>query len=708
MRVVNLKLGLLSIMAGAVITTGLIGMVNMPSVEAAAFRAGASKTENLHQPITVRGGNGKLNMRLRNIELRDLLKMLSKRAGFNILLDESVAGLISVDLDDISINQALETIKDYANLVYMQDEKTLVVSGKDSTLAKSITQQISQMIPVKYVNAKLIAQLLNATVFSASVDDGNKATTEFRTNSVVIVGSDNDVRLATDMIKLLDTPRETKTFKVNHANVFDIAQLLKATVFNDGIAPFGTSTSGDGDIASEATPVSVITENFEEGSGSEEIQGASSQGGGGSEQTFTLRKRSIVQKDIDISPEGPVLIPDTRTSTLTVMGTIEQIALAEAVIPNLDQKLPQVAIETSLVEMSLGTERSLNITWGQQSGQWRTGFNNDYGTNRNPDVPYTGSTLIGLPNLRGQGNFASNGGGIAFVTSPLSRNQDYLAQINSLLATDKAKLLANPTVMAVHNTEAIISITEEVVRSTQVTRDATGFTQTQVEIGEAGIVLNILPKITGDDFVILRIRPSVSTIAGTVTDAQGNTTTLLRRKDFAVQETRVANGQTLALGGLIEEANSSIHSKVPGLGDLPIIGALFRTTSNNKGRTELMMLVTPRLVEDDKPVAAPALGSRPVENVPADMDSFKNTKQISSKHQKSTSKPKSVAITPVDPPAADYKIKQLDPKSTTEAYTLNSVMKEFGVENVDSNKTINYEKSQIDSLINQYLPQGSK
>lgn len=707
MRVVNLKLGLLSIMAGAVITTGLISMINMPYAQAAAFSASASQTEQLNLPITVQGGSGKLNMRLRNIELRDLLKMLSKRAGFNILLDESVEGLISVDLIDISVNQALETIKNYANLVYMQDDKTLVISGKDSTLATSISQQISQMIPVKYVNAKLIAQLLNATVFTGGAEGSKKASTEFRTNSVVIMGSDNDVRLANDMIKLLDIPRETKTFKINHASVYDIAQLLKATVFNDGISPFGSAAASDGGISAEATSVSVITENFEEGSGSDEVSGASSEGGGGSEQTFTLRKKTIVQKDVEISPEGPVLIPDTRTNTITIMGTIEQIALAEAVIPNLDQKLPQVAIETSLIEMTVGTERSLNITWGQQSGQWRTGFNNTYGSIRNPDVPYTDSNLIGLPDLRGQGNFSSNGGGVAFSTSPLSRNQDYLFQINSLLSANKAKLLANPTVMAVHNTEAIISITEEVVRSTQVTRDATGFTQTQVEIGEAGIVLNILPKITGDNFIILRIRPSVSTIAGQVTDAQGNTTTLLRRKDFAVQEARIPNGQTLALGGLIEEESAFTHSKVPGFADLPIIGALFRTTSNDKDRKELMMLVTPRLVEDDKPVISSTFEVKPVVDIPTNIENNKQIKS-SSKTQQISSKAKSVEITPVDPPAANYEIKQIEAKSTKEAYTLNSVMKEFGVENVDMNKSMQYEKSQIDNLINEYLPQGSK
>ncbi|MGD9580318.1 MAG: secretin N-terminal domain-containing protein [Vampirovibrionia bacterium] len=700
MRVVNLKLGLLSIMAGAVITTGIIGGNTASCVQAASF---ATSQESLVTPVTVHGGDTKLNMRLRNIELRDLLKMLSVRIGFNILLDESVTGLISVDLNDITVNQALETIKDYASLVYMQDDQTLVVSSKDSTLATSISQQISQMIPIKYVNARLISQLLNSTVFSGGKDGGKKASTEFRTNSVVIIGSDNDIRLANDMIALLDVPRETKTFKINHASVYEVAQLLKATVFNDGIAPYGGKTTKDGDISAESTPVSIITENFEEGSGSEEVSGASSEGGGGSEQTFTLRTKTIAQKDLNISPEGPVLIPDTRTSTLTIMGTIEQIALAEAVIPNLDQKLPQVAIETSLVEMSVSTDRSLDIMWGQQSGQWRTGFDNDYSSQNTAGAPYTGSTLIGLPDLRGQGNFGSNGGGIAFSTTPLSRNQDYLFQINSMISHDKAKLLANPTVMAVHNTEAIISITEEVVRSTQVTRDSTGFTQTQVEIGEAGIVLNILPKITGDDFIILRIRPSVSTIAGQVVDAQGNVTTLLRRKDFAVQEARVANGQTLALGGLIEETKNNVNSKVPGFADLPIIGALFRTSSNNGSRNELIMLVTPRLVDDDKPVISSSYNTNPSANISSQNNnsSSVNPKQLSNNDDV-------IEIAPVNTKTASSKIKQIEQKSTTEAYTLGSVMKEFGVENVDPNKSINYNESQIDNLINQYLPQGSK
>lgn len=540
MRVVKLKLGLLSIVAGAFISTGMVGLSNIAPANATTFQVDAVKTEYLDQPVAVNGGEEKILMSLRSISLRDTLRALSKRAGFNIMLDETVEGDISVDLNNVTINQALETIKDYANLLYVQDDKTLIVSGKGSELATSINQQISQMIPVKYVNASLIVQVLNNTIFASesSASGGEKggdqkATAEYRTNSVVIVGTDNDIRLAEDMVKILDVPRESKTFKINHADVVEVTQLLQATVFNDGVAPYnggGAGSSGGGDgITASPTPVSINTESYVEGSGSSEVEGASSDGGGGQGQDFTLRSRNLNQKEIKISPEGPVLIPDTRSSTITIMGTVEQIALAEAVIPTLDQKLPQVAMETSLIEINDEFAREMGSRWGQQSGQWRTGFNNTNAPSRptagasnyqrltdltvvdttvTPPAETTLTNALGvLGNVIGIPSISTDGqpmGSVAFSTAPIDRSLNFLYQIDMMLSRNKAKLLANPTVITMHNTEAVISITQEVIRRTTVTRDATGFTQTQSEIGEAGIILNILPKVTGDGYINLR------------------------------------------------------------------------------------------------------------------------------------------------------------------------------------------------------------
>lgn len=727
MRVVKLKLALLSIMAGAVITTGMVNWVNTP-VKAAAFQVDAVKTEYLRQPIIVNGGDTKVLMKLRDIALKDLLKLLSNKAGFNILLDESVEGDISVDLNNVTINQALETIKDYADLVYMQDDKTLIVANKDSQLAKSINQQVSQMIPVKYVNAKLVAEILNSTIFSDSGAAGSntnkKASAEYRTNSVVIVGTNNDVRLAEDLIKNVDVPRQSKTFKINHANVVDVAQLLQATVFNDGIAPFDATTAGAaGDLPSNPTAISVTTESFEEGAGSAtEVQGAAAQAGGGTQQTFTLRKTVLEDKEIKISPNGPLIVPDSRGSTLTIMGTVEQIALAEAIIPTLDQKLPQVAIEASLLEVNEGDLRQLSSTWGQSAGQWTSNFNNDYNSNvRTRAADLVPVNIVGFPTLKDEKPINGNGSALTFSTNPINRSLDFLFQLNMLLSKNKAKLLANPTILAVHNTEAIISITEEIVRRTTVTRDATGFMQTQVEIGEAGIILNILPKVSADGFVSLRIRPSVSTIASEFRDNQNNITTLLKRKDFAVQEVRVSNGQTLALGGLIQEASRKDMSRIPGLGDLPLVGVLFRTNERDQLRSELIMLVTPRIINDDKPIISSSFDEKPIVEIPTNISSkAKKTTKVPVPSSVQTEKEGSQVIDvtsdakernktqKIDISKVKYEVKPVKTENRVNAYTIDSVMKELGINNIKINSDKNYDKKQIDDLLNEYLPKGSK
>jgi type II secretory pathway component GspD/PulD (secretin) len=745
-------------MAGAVISTGLIGMMNTPA-QAVSFQADAVKTEYLHQPITVNGGSQRVIMKLRDVDLRNLLKSLARKAGFNILLDESVTGTISVDLNNITINQALESIKDYADLVYMQDDKTLIVAEKEAPLAQSINQQVSQMIPVKYVNAKLIAEILNATLFTGTGAEGEggsakTATAEYRTNSIMIVGTENDVRLAADLINSIDVPRQSKTFKINHAGVVEVAQLLQATVFNDGVAPFDSSAAGGGDeaIATQPTSISVLTETFEEGSGAAaEVQGASGSSGGGQQQTFTLRSKQIEEKELKISPDGPLIVPDTRTNTLTIMGTVEQIALAEAVIPTLDQKLPQVAIEASLVEVSEDNMRELSFIWGQQSGQWATGFNNQSlskGQAIQAEVPAFEplsdesisfidnqgnivtrtlvnalgpiQNVIGLPTLTDD-SIGGRGWSSAFSTRPLDNSLEFIYQLNAMVSRGESKLLANPTVVAIHNTEAVISITEEIVRRTTVTRDATGFTQTQIEIGEAGIILNILPKVTGDGFVNLRIRPSVSTIADVIVKNNTDTTTLLRRKDFAVQETRLADGQTLAIGGLIDEKVRRDTSKVPGLGDLPIIGTLFRTDSKQMERNELLMLVTPRIVVDGKPLISSSsqgfdknplvdiakgkkYSSAPVPSVTKNYEI--EAQQVS--NSKSVNRVAEQNENIIEVPKAEPQIKPVVTEKKVNAYTIDDVMKEFGIKDSSLKEVKSVNKDEIDSLLDEYLPKGSK
>lgn len=171
-----------------------------------------------------------------------------------------------------------------------------------------------------------------------------------------------------------------------------------------------------------------------------------------------------------------------------------------------------------------------------------------------------------------------------------------------LLQTNKAKLIANPSLVVVDNTEALITIANEVIHKVTSTVSL-GVVTTNVELAKAGIFLNVLPRVTEDGFIRLRLRPQVSTpIGGPQTFGQGNnqtTVTLLSVRDVITQEVRIKDGQTLVIGGLFTEIEQAQLSKVPYLAEAPVLGALFRTTLKGRNRSELMLMITPKLVEED-------------------------------------------------------------------------------------------------------------
>jgi type IV pilus assembly protein PilQ len=171
-----------------------------------------------------------------------------------------------------------------------------------------------------------------------------------------------------------------------------------------------------------------------------------------------------------------------------------------------------------------------------------------------------------------------------------------------LLQTNKAKVVANPSVIVTDDTETLITIASEVIHKVTSTVSL-GVVTTNVELTKAGIFLNVLPRITEDGFVIMRLRPQVSTPLGppqTFGSVSAPTTvTLLNVREIMSQEVRVKDGQTLVLGGLFTEQEAAQLAKVPYLAEAPVLGALFRNSLKGRSRTELMLLMTPKIVEED-------------------------------------------------------------------------------------------------------------
>lgn len=189
------------------------------------------------------------------------------------------------------------------------------------------------------------------------------------------------------------------------------------------------------------------------------------------------------------------------------------------------------------------------------------------------------------------------GGRANIATMPAGLNLG----LNLLLQTNKAKLVANPSVVVMDNTEALIVIADEVVHKVTTTVSL-GVVTTNVELEKAGIFLDVVPKVSDDGFITMRLRPRVSTPLPQQSFADDTVVvTPLSIREILSQNVRVKDGQTLVIGGLFSEREEAQLGKVPYLAETPILGTFFRNTLKGRRRTELMLLITPKIVEEEPP-----------------------------------------------------------------------------------------------------------
>jgi len=177
----------------------------------------------------------------------------------------------------------------------------------------------------------------------------------------------------------------------------------------------------------------------------------------------------------------------------------------------------------------------------------------------------------------------------------------FLASLQAQVVSRNAKILTDPTLVIQEGQSANVSLTEEIVGNIQrQVQTADGFTDVTVtaEIKEAGLQLEIaVDRIDDNGFITLAINPTISAPVGTQ-QLGDNSITLLSLRSLTSGQIRLRDGQTLILSGIIQEQDRTTVTKIPLLGDLPLIGSLFRSTSTDNQRAEVVVLVTPQILDD--------------------------------------------------------------------------------------------------------------
>ncbi|HGG9591287.1 TPA: type IV pilus secretin PilQ [Neisseria meningitidis] len=286
-----------------------------------------------------------------------------------------------------------------------------------------------------------------------------------------------------------------------------------------------------------------------------------------------------------ISGRGSVLI-DPATNTLIVTDTRSVIEKFRKLIDELDVPAQQVMIEARIVEAADGFSRDLGVKFGatgkkklkNDTSAFGWGVNSGFGG----DDKWGAETKINLPITA-----AANSISLVRAISSGALN----LELSASESLSKTKTLANPRVLTQNRKEAKIESGYEIPFT--VTSIANGGSSTNTELKKAVLGLTVTPNITPDGQIIMTVKINKDSPAQC---ASGNQTILCISTKNLNTQAMVENGGTLIVGGIYEEDNSNTLTKVPLLGDIPVIGNLFKTRGKKTDRRELLIFITPRIM----------------------------------------------------------------------------------------------------------------
>ncbi len=288
---------------------------------------------------------------------------------------------------------------------------------------------------------------------------------------------------------------------------------------------------------------------------------------------------------------------DQRTNALIIRDVQSNLELIDEVLKALDTPTPQVLIEAKIIETDVSNTENLGIDWSVAL--------NAIGSARPTNFPFTtaGSNTM-LPSsfsnyLPGATDTASsNKAGKDFVYGTLDAT-GLTAALELLSQRSDTNVLSNPRILTLDNQPAKIVVglkyplPEYTYNQEQAKLQISGYSFLEI-----GIIFEVTPHVNNADFVTLDLNPRITAIKSLVQVDPTSTTAKIPELSTEEAKTKVMikNGQTLVIAGLITENKTSSNSKVPFLGDVPVLGRAFKKSNDKKDKTELMIFLTPHII----------------------------------------------------------------------------------------------------------------
>lgn len=498
-------------------------------------RAGTASTAVRYGagPSDIRVGPGVQIVPLRYVAAREMEKILTPLAGQGAIARVDAARNLLILKDDARNLEAMLEMIDMFDVNYL--------AGMSFAL-----------VPVKNTSAiGLVTEL--EQVFGVAGDSPMAGLIRFvpieRLNAVLAIASQPDhIDQVQDWMQRLDrfgqmSDQSFYVVPLQNRSANEVADVLQATLSTDAASSRSITNGGV-----QPGMTAVVTSSEPPEGAAVTVPGQANAAG--------------------VAPEARIRADDANNS-LVILATPGQFQALERVIDMLDVSPNQVMLEATIAEVTLRDDLAYGLTWFLRSGDFDLTFSN----------AENGAVAETFPGF-----------------SVLFSGDDGRAALSAVASVTDVKVLSSPTLMVLDNRTATLQVGDEVPIVTQTsvsTIDPDAPIVNQVTLRDTGVILKVTPRVNDGGRVMLDIEQEVSDVVETQTSGIDSPTIQQRRIQTTVA---VDDGSTIALGGLIRDRVTDVNTRIPLLGDIPGLGELFRSTTKKNERTELIVLITPRVV----------------------------------------------------------------------------------------------------------------
>lgn len=510
--------------------------------------------------------------------------MNAKTAGVKVDLTGGARGedLVTrvVALESTNVQDLVPVLRpmmpQFAHLAAVPSVNSLILSDRADNVAalaeiiRKLDSGEGEEVEVVLLNESRVGDVVSLLESLTPVSTGAKDSKSFsrlrvvadeRTNRLIIKGDAKARKRVRELVSTLDAPSKrmggVQVFRLRHASAKQVAEVLK-----------GMSSSGSTATVS-----------------------ASSTAGGKESASSSAGKDS----------GGVSIIADEVQNALVVRADASVMRELKDVIDQLDVRRAQVLIQAAIVEVSGSKGQQLGVQWA--AGNPSSGVGTISFDTAGTDV----NTVIGSI-ISGSAASLSNGANLVIGSQTKDANGDttrvYGALIQALATASNANLLSTPSILTLDNQEAKIVVGQNVPFITGQSTSTSSTTSnpfTTIERKDVGITLKVVPHISEGNVVRLEVEQEVSAV---VPSSEGIKAADLITNTRTIKTTILAeDAQTIVLGGLIQDDTTKAQSKVPLLGDIPLLGKLFRATKDTAVKRNLLVFLQPTIMRDSGKVA---------------------------------------------------------------------------------------------------------